>query len=64
MNHLNILPKRPNVISNDLKCAGGWGSATDPAGELTTLPKTPNHERLRAEGAHTSASAAPQSWPP
>ena len=32
---------RPNLISNALKCVGGWGSAPYPTGELTTLPQTP-----------------------
>src|SRR6218665_1880881 len=32
---------RPNVISNDLKCAGGWGSAPDPAGGAYDAPPAP-----------------------
>src|SRR6218665_2536896 len=32
---------RPNVISNDLKCAGGWGSAPDPAGGASDAPPDP-----------------------
>src|SRR6218665_1957521 len=32
---------RPNVISNDLKCAGGWGSAPDPAGGPYDAPPDP-----------------------
>src|SRR6218665_498870 len=32
---------RPNVISNDLKCAGGWGSATDPATGAYDAPPDP-----------------------
>ena len=33
------------MISNALKCIGGWGSAPDSAGELTTLNKPSNGER-------------------
>src|SRR6218665_2996254 len=32
---------RPNVISNDLKCAGGWGSAPAPAGGAYDAPPDP-----------------------
>src|SRR6218665_1799216 len=32
---------RPNVISNDLKCAGGWGSAPDPTGGASNAPPDP-----------------------
>ena len=32
------------MISNALKCVGGWGSAPHPAGKLTALPKSPYRE--------------------
>ena len=31
--------KRSMFAQNALKCAAGWGSAVDPAGELTALPR-------------------------
>jgi len=32
------------LISKAPKCVGGWGSALDLSGELTTLPRPPNRE--------------------
>src|SRR6218665_2616526 len=32
---------RPNLISNALKCVGGWGSAPDPAGGAYDTPPDP-----------------------
>src|SRR6218665_1376518 len=37
---------------------GFWGSASDPAGELTTLPQTPSRERLLAFGNRSFAPSA------
>jgi hypothetical protein len=34
----SVILSRPNCT----KIVGGWGSAPDPAGELTTLPRPPN----------------------
>src|SRR6218665_3536684 len=39
--HLNILPNWPHLISNALKCVGGWGSAPDPAGGAYDAPPDP-----------------------
>src|SRR6218665_1542610 len=42
---------RPNVISNDLKCAGGWGSAPGPAGGAYDAPPDPLIVRGNAPSA-------------
>src|SRR6218665_1443501 len=53
--HLNILPNWPHLISNALKCVGGWGSARDPAGgAYDAPPRLPNRKRQRAFGARPS----------
>src|SRR6218665_3309680 len=41
----------PHLISNALKCVGGWGSAPDPLGELTTPPPDPPIVRGNAPSA-------------
>src|SRR6218665_2274397 len=50
INKLSLNSDKTNYIlfrtpENALKCVGGWGSAPDPAGELTTFPKSSNRER-------------------
>ena len=47
-NHLNMLPKQASV--------GGWGSASNPAGELTTRP---NPLIMRENRSHHKFLAMP-----
>jgi len=52
-NHLLIIThcrNRSYLISNSLVFVVGWGPALDPAGELTTFPRSPNRERFCAFG--------------
>jgi len=40
--HKNMHKIAQNCVCNAQKSLAGWGSARDPAGELTVLPKAPN----------------------